>query len=272
MRAASSNRKSWHLSKQPSAREFDGRPNQPLDDVVEQRLVAFFEKNSIDARLILRNFPLYVRRVTMKRFLAHYELFRQVVDLPGDIVELGVYRGTTLLQWANFLECRNIGDRTRRVIGFDNFRGFRALDPEDGPPNVAAGKVPGGFDSTDLERQLDELIEIFDLDRFIPQKPRVHVVKGDIEQTVPRFVQEQPGTRISLLHFDCDVYAPTLCGLRSLWPLVVSGGIVVFDEYGIEPWAGESQAADRFFAEIGYKPSWRKFDWHATPGAYLIKS
>lgn len=251
---------------------FDGRPNTPRDDAVEQNLADFFKRHRIDERVILRNFPLFVRRSVLKRFLAHYELFRKVVRLPGDIVELGVYRGTTLLEWANFLESRNIGDRTRRVIGFDNFAGFRKLDPEDGPPAPGAGKVPGGFDCRDLERQLEEIIRIFDSDRFIPEKPRILLVKGEIEETVPRFVKEQPGTRICLLHFDCDVYSPTLAGLRALWPLVVAGGVVVFDEYGVEPWAGESKAVDAYFAEIGYTPRWRKFNWHAAPGAYLVKA
>jgi len=72
-------------------------PNLSHDDLIEQRLTEFFERHHIDGRLILRNFPLYARRITIKRFLAHYELFRQVVDKPGDIVELGVYRGTTLV-------------------------------------------------------------------------------------------------------------------------------------------------------------------------------
>jgi hypothetical protein len=251
---------------------FDGRPNLiSLDDTIEKRLEEFIEKHGISTRLLLRNFPLFMRRVALKRMLTHYELFRMVVDLPGDLVELGVYRGTSLLSWANFLESRNIGDRTRRVIGFDNFKGFRELSPQDGPPSEKAGKVPSGFDCSDLEEQLEEMISIFDADRFVPQKPRIHLIKGDIEETVPKFVAEQPGTRISLIHFDCDVYKPTLCGLRHLWPLVVAGGVVIFDEYGIEPWAGESKAADDYFAEIGYRPNWRKFDWHATPGAYLVK-
>lgn len=251
---------------------FDGRPNLlSRDDEIEQSLSQFFKRHNIDDRLILRNFPLYARRIVLKRFLAHYELFRQVINLPGDIVELGVYRGTTLLSWANFLEARNIGDRTRRVIGFDNFKGFRKLDPEDGPVCEKSGKFPGGFDCSDIEEQLDELIGIFDADRFIPQKPRIHLVKGDIEQTVPEFVATQPGTRISLLHFDCDVYAPTLVGLRNLFPLVVSGGVVVFDEYGVDPWAGESKAADEYFKEISYTPKWQKFDWQAAPSAYFIK-
>lgn len=251
--------------------KFDGRPNKNIDNKIESELDDFFSRHSIDKRLILRNFPLYIRRVTLKRFLAHYELFSKVLNLPGDIVELGVYRGTTLMQWANFLEARNIGDRTKRVIGFDNFSGFRSLDPEDGLPEPISGKVEGGFDSSDLEEQLEELIKIFDNDRFISEKQRIYLIKGDIEHTVPNFIKEHTGLRISLLHFDCDMYSPTMIGLENFWDKVVIGGIVIFDEYGIEPWAGESQAVDDFFKRKNIKPKFQKFDWHATPGAYIIK-
>ncbi len=252
-------------------RQFDGRPNLGLDDRIEGLMGEFFAKHQIDYRLILRNFPLYVRRVTMKRFLAHYELFCNTLDLPGDIVELGVYRGTTLLQWANFLECRAIGDRTKRVIGFDNFAGFRSLHEKDGPEDKRAGKVPGGFDSHEMEQQLNDMIAIFDQDRFVPEKKRCHLVTGDIEDTVPQFTVEHPGLRISLLHFDCDMYLPTKVGLEQFWDKVVPGGVVIFDEYGIEPWAGESAAVDEFFAQRKLTPKLRKFDWHATPGAFVIK-
>ena len=79
--------------------------------------------------------------------------------------------------------------------------------------------------------------EIF---RFMPYKPRIVLVKGNIETTVPNFVKENPGLRISLLRFDCDLYRPTKIALKVLWPLVVPKSVVIFDEYGIRPWEGES--------------------------------
>jgi hypothetical protein len=205
----------------------------------------------------------------MKRFLALYELYRQVTDLPGDIVELGVYRGNSLMAFANFTEIRNMGDRQRRVIGFDNFAGFGTLDEKDGAEQPEVGKRSGGFASTDFEAPLRDAIAIFDADRFIPYKPRITLVKGDIEETVPRFVAENPGLRIALLHFDADLYRPTLIALEHLWPLVVPGGIVAFDEYGIPPWEGESRAVDEFFA--GRALRLRRFDWSSNPGAYVVK-
>ena len=83
------------------------------------------------------------------------------------------------------------------------------------------GKKTDGFDSGTFEEQLRGAIRIFDADRFIPYKARIVLVKGDIEQTVPEFVRENPGLRICLSHFDVDLYRPTLVGLQYLWRLVV---------------------------------------------------
>ncbi len=250
-------------------RQFDGRANWTVDDNIELLLNIHFDQYNISMQEVCRNFSIYTRRIFLKRFLAHYEFFRMVVDLPGDIVELGVYRGTSLMSWANFLEIRNMGDRQKQVFGFDNFAGFTELTEEDGRIDDKTEKAIGGFDSGVFEEILKDAISIFDKDRFIPYKPRVKLIKGDIEETVPRFVKDNPGLRICLLHFDCDMYSPTKVGLEYLWPLVVPGGVVLFDEYGIRPWEGESKAVDEYFA--GKKVNIRHLDWAPNPGGYIIK-
>ena len=250
-------------------RDFDGRIKHALDSDVEGLLEKHFETFGISRMEICRNFQIYTRRVFLKRFLAHYELFRMTIDLPGDIVELGVYRGASLFSWANFMEIRNMGDRAKRVIGFDNFAGFKSLDEKDGAEDPRVGKVPSGFDGGVFEQELRGALEVYDKDRFIGFKPRVILVKGDIEDSVQNYLKTNSGTRISLLHFDCDVYRPTLRALELLWPLVVSGGVVLFDEYSIPPWEGESRAVDEYFA--GKNLEMRKFDWSTNPGAYVIK-
>jgi hypothetical protein len=168
------------------------------------------------------------------------------------------------------MEIRNMGDRHRRVFGFDNFQGFGELDVKDGAERPDVGKTVGGFMSEDFEKPLRDAIRIFDADRFIPYKARVELIKGNIEETVPRFVADNPGVRICLLHFDADLYRPSLVALEHLWPLVVPGGIVAFDEYGIPPWEGESRAVDEFFKDK--RVQLQRFSWTSNPGAYLIKT
>lgn len=244
---------------------FDGRTPYPQDEEINHRLNQLAAEGMRPAD-ILQAFPVYARRVHLKRFLAHYTLFQKVIDLPGDIVELGVYRGVSLMSWANFLEIHCMGDRQRKVWGFDSFEGLGSIEIEDGDPEPNVGKAFGGYQA-DAE-PLEDAISIFDADRFIPYKPRVELVKGDICETVPQWVKDNPGVRISLLHFDCDLYKPTLAGLEALWPLVVDGGVVLFDEYGIAPWEGESKAVDQFFAGSGLL---QRFPWSSNPGAWLVK-
>jgi hypothetical protein len=256
-------------NKKINEREFDGRANFKADNEIEAMLDGHFEKYNVSKLEICRNFQIYTRRIFLKRFLAHYELFCRTIELPGDIVELGVYRGASLMAWANFLEIRNMGDRQKQIFGFDNFSGVTSFDEEDGIADSRVGKKIGGYDSSVFEEILKDAINIFDKDRFIPYKSRVILVKGNIEETVPRFVKENPGLRISLLHFDCDVYKPTKIAIEKLWPRIVHGGVVLFDEYGIRPWEGESFAVDEYFKDKNVKIC--RFDWCPNPGGYIIK-
>ncbi len=250
-------------------RKFDGRANFPADNQIELLLDEHFERFNISKLEIVKNFQIYTRRVALKKFLAHYEFFRRTIELPGDIIELGVYRGASLMSWANFLEVRCMGDRHKQVFGFDNFAGFTSFHEKDGVPDAKFGKTLSGFDGGTFEEILGDALSIFDQDRFIPYKPRVVLVKGNIEQTVPQFVKDNPGLRISLIHFDCDLYLPTKIALETFWPLVVRGGVVLFDEYGIRPWEGESNAVDEYFADKNVKI--RRLEWTSAPSSYIVK-
>jgi len=250
-------------------REFDGFAKFNADCNVEELLAEHFKKFDISPLEVANNFQIYTRRTTLKKFLAHYDFFKMVIDLPGDIVELGVYRGCSLMSWANFLEIRNMGDRQKQVFGFDNFEGFVNFDKEDGKEDENVNKTLGGFNGGAFEDILRDAIGIFDNDRFIPYKPRVKLIKGNAEDTIPKFVEENPGLRISLLHFDVDLYKPTKVALEHFWDLVVKGGVILFDEYGIRPWQGESSAVDEFFKDKDVEI--KRLDWSPNPGGYVIK-
>lgn len=248
----------------------DGFKKSALDSEIEARLAAHCQKFQLSPLDAVKHFSVLARRQSLKRFLAHVELFKMTLDVPGDIAELGVFRGGGLMTWANLLEAYGIGDRTKVCYGFDNWSGFGELAPEDGRADDGPGKVVGGFNPVQYLDELKSAISIFDADRFIPSKPRVKLVVGDIETSVPAFVAEHPGVRFSLVHFDCDLYRPTRAALESLWERVTRGGVLIFDEYAIADWPGETRAVDEFLAD---KPEARlhTFAWTNTPGAYLVK-
>lgn len=249
---------------------FDGFKKSAADNEIDDALARHCARHAVTPLDAVKHFPVLARRQWLKRFLAHAEFFKQTLDIPGDIAELGVYRGLGLLTWANLLETYSIGDRTKVVWGFDNWAGFTGFSPQDGSVDGHAQKVVGGFDPSGFRSELEDAIAIFDRDRFIPSKKRVELVDGPIEESVPAFINANPGVRFSLVHFDCDLYAPTKAALDVLWPRVSRGGILLFDEYAIRDWPGETQAVDEFLAD---KPGLyvRTLPWTNAPAGYLIK-
>ena len=248
----------------------DGFKKSNLDGNVEERIAEHCARFGIDPLIAVKNFAVLSRRQALKRFLAHVDLFKLTLDVPGDIAELGVFRGLGLFTWANLLESYCIGDRTKIVYGFDNWRGFTGFAKQDAKPQEEVGKSVGGFDPSAYYEELLSAIEIFDSDRFIPGKARIKLVEGNVEETAPQFVKDNPGVRFSLVHFDCDLYEPTKAALEAFWDRVSRGGVILFDEYGIPDWPGETAAVDEFLSE---HPELRlkTFDWTNVPGAYLVK-
>jgi macrocin-O-methyltransferase TylF-like protien len=256
----------------PEAR-FDEKSGSRLyssDAQIERRIGEHCSRFGVGPTDAVKLFPVLARRQNLKRFLAHSHLFQQTLGVPGDIAELGVYRGLGLMTWANLLEAFCIGDRTKMVFGFDNWAGFTRFAAEDGAEKQEAGKIIGGFNPTDFKQELLSAIDIYDNDRFVPWKPRIKLIDGDIAATVPSFLSENPGVRFSLVHFDCDLYEPTHAALNAIWPKLARGGILIFDEYGIHDWPGETAAVDQFLAD---KPDLRlqTFDWTNAPAAWLVK-
>jgi hypothetical protein len=244
---------------------------QDRDEFYWESLEKMFKRHGLSYENVLRNWPAYVMRRDLPRFLAHYELFNQVIDLPGDIIDLGVYKGASFFTWAKLLETFCATDRYRKVFGFDHFEGLRGdqFAEEDGAKNEADQKIAGGYKA--LAEEVRTLVQLHNADNLLPGTERCRLVEGDILETLPKFLEENPGLKISLLHLDVDLYKPTRFALELLYPHVVKGGIICFDEYGRIPWQGETKAVDEFFAAFSEPPVIMKFSFIHTPGGYLVK-
>ena len=248
--------------------EMYGGQNAAGMDIM-QRIVDVIDKEKIPQKDVLESFAIYARRINITRFLAHYELYKMIQDIPGCIVECGIYQGNSLFAFAKFLEIFHPGDRIRNVIGFDSFQGLQDFTEKDGPMYEKRSKVVGGWSAGEFKDAFYEFVDIYHADMFVPQAKRVQIVEGNILETVPEYVEQHPGLRISLLHLDVDIYEPNLVALKYLYPRVVPGGLVVLDEYGMTEWGGESAAFEEYFQ--GDMPVLNKFSWTSTPGGYFIK-
>jgi len=174
------------------------------------------------------------------------------------------------MTWANLLEIFCTGDYIKKVFGFDNWKGFNDLSEKDGKEVKEVQKFKGGFSPEEYFEELKNAIDIFDNDRFSQDFSRIELIQGNIEETIVQFVKERQGVRFSLVHFDCDMYKPTSTALNCIYPLVSRGGVMIFDEYCLHNWPGETKAVDEFFAD---KPDViiKKLPHSNVPGGYIIK-
>jgi hypothetical protein len=67
---------------------------------------------------------------------------------------------------------------------------------------------------------------------------------GKVEDTIPSAAPET----IAVLHLDTDWYESTKHELIHLWPRLVTGGILIIDDYGY--WSGARKAVDEYFADM----------------------
>jgi len=193
--------------------------------------------DSIEAKL--ENFPKYVRRQHLKRFLAMYEIFKLIQPVKGSIIECGVFRGFSLMTWAKLSTILEPENLTRRVYGFDTFDGFPSVsDTDRGSAGVAA---PGDFQSSSYHELLD-LVRVYDQDRFLGHIPKVHLVRGNAVKTIPDFLKENPHLLVSLLFLDMDLYEPTRAALQHFLPRMPKGAVIAFDELDNPIWPGETKA------------------------------
>ena len=89
---------------------------------------------------------------------------------------------------------------------------------------------------------MKESIRLYDENRFLSHLPKVQLVRGDARETIPKYLDENPHTLVSLLYLDFDLYEPTKVALEHFLPRMPKGGIVAFDELNSAMWPGESQA------------------------------
>jgi len=204
------------------------------------RYGACFERNPSAWAAKIENFPKYVRRQNLTRFLALYEIFKLVIPVKGSVVECGVHQGFGLMTWAKLSAILEPVNLMRRFYGFDTFEGFPSISEKDraaASTHVKKGDLfAGSYD------ELLELAAINDSTRFLGHVPNVKLVKGDAVETIPRFIKEAPHLVVSLLFLDFDLYEPTKVALEHFLPRMPKGAIIAFDELDNPLWPGETSA------------------------------
>jgi len=145
----------------------------------------------------MENFPKYVKKQNLTRFLALYEIFKKIIDVKGSIIECGVNEGFGLMTWLKLSSILEPVNLTRRIYGFDTFEGFPKISKED--KSKTSSHVKTGDLLASSYEELIKLIEIQDTTRFLGHIPKAHLIKGDATKEIPNFLDNNPHLIVSLL-------------------------------------------------------------------------
>jgi O-methyltransferase len=195
--------------------------------------------------------------VGMKRLANLRECLEQVFadDVPGDVLEAGVWRGGSSIFMRGVIVVYGEGHRQSWVA--DSFAGLPKTEPGRYPSDKGLDLNKYGQLSVSLEQVKANFAKYDLLDES------VHFLQGWFEDTLPT----APIGQLALLRLDGDLYSSTIQTLDALYDKVSVGGFVVVDDYGSIPAC--KQATDDFRARRGIDDVIHVIDW---AGVYWRKS
>lgn len=197
-----------------------------------------FNKENLDNKWDYENgFYLTSDTCRIGKQIAHYELYKKIINTPGEVLEFGVYKGTSIIRFATY---RDLLENTysRKIVGFDIFGKFPKTDNVDDDDFI-----------TKFENQGGDGIRKGDLECFLSNKGlnNIDLIEGDILNTLDEYLEQNKHIKIALLHIDVDVYKPTKFILEKLYHRVVPGGVIVLDDYARVK--GATDAIDEFLCD-----------------------
>jgi hypothetical protein len=163
-------------------------------------------------------------------------------DLSGDrlVCEFGVFKGESINHVSKLTQ--------KTVYGFDSFQGL----PEEWGDTWKKG------------------------DFIVPRLPKVRdnveLVQGWFNESLPPFLQKHPG-KVAFLHVDCDLYSSCKIVFEMLESRLVSGTVIVFDEFFNYPqWEdGEFKAFQEFLAKTGLSCEFIGYNRNGEQAAVVLK-
>ncbi len=162
--------------------------------------------------------------VDIERCWVIWQALSQALNVDGDVMEAGVFRGGT----ARLIRTC-IGERTdKNVYLFDSFEGMAKVSGID-------RHSKGDFADTSLES----------VQASVGSEPIIHYRKGWVPDT---FAGLEDRT-FCFAHIDLDLYQSVSDCLRFVYPRLSSGGVIIFDDYGFASCPGARRAVDEFFID-----------------------
>lgn len=200
-----------------------------------------------------RNWPLFAQTMVGLERLDNLRSAIETVlteEVPGDLIEAGVWRGGAAIYMRGVLKAHGVSDRT--VWAADSFRGLPKPNAERYPEDV-----DGRWHTADeLAIPVEEVRENFRRYGLLDQQ--VRFLEGWFGDTLPT-VRDRTW---ALVRLDGDMYESTMDGLENLYPGLAPGGFLIVDDYySIDECR---QAVTDFRVAHGIDDPIQEIDWNAA--------
>ncbi len=223
-----------------SIKEGDKEFSNNQEQDARLKLANLLEECKIPKPEILSNLGLFLNSKNLSRILFMNYIYEKIIDVQGVVFDLGTRWGQNMSLFTSFRGIYEPYNRHRKIIGFDTFKGFVEITPEDGESNLMN---PGNVTvSPNYEDYLNEIMQCHEQDNPLSHIKKFSIIKGDANNTVSDYLESNPETIISLAYFDFDVYKPTAKVLETIIPRLTRGSVLGFDELNDPDSPGETIA------------------------------
>ena len=168
--------------------------------------------------------------VSIERCWTLSQMLAQALNVEGDVMEAGVFRGGT----ARLLKLGVENASGRNLMLFDSFEGMESVS------RTEDRHQQGDFADTSLER----------VQRVVGTEPFIDYRKGWVPKTFEGLEQRT----FCFAHIDLDLYQSILDCLEFLYPRMPRGAVMVFDDYGFPSCPGARRAVEQFFTGRPERP------------------
>ena len=173
--------------------------------------------------------------VSKERFDTIFLYQEKIKQIEGDIVECGVWRGGFSIFLALMFP-------EKKIWMVDSFNGFQKLSDAKFTSYIRERFVDDGSSFNNYCKCSDDEVRKNMAEYDLYEGDRIKLLKGYVRDTLPT----APIDKISLLRVDVDAHSATLEVLTYLYPKVISGGLIIFDDTCIE---GAKIAINTFLEE-----------------------
>ncbi len=186
-------------------------------------------------------------------------------NIPGDVVECGVWKGGSMAAAA--LTLMNVRQTSRKLWLYDTYDGMSVPSANDvdlrgqRADKLLANDQAGNAEARDsiwCRCSLETVKQTMAKTGY--PKSNIHYIEGKVEDTLPVVAPDQ----ISILRLDTDWYESTLCELEILFPKLSVGGVLIIDDYG--HWQGCRKAVDEYFSKHNIKMFLQRIDYTGRVG------